>query len=275
MVKNYTYVEGLAQLVNEKLKPAGFKGDFFIKDFRDPGAVHCDYCGAALRYKWYSVTDESNEEDFVFEEAFGIGSTCAGHVAKYVNISQSQLDKAIKFFGKYKALCKEAKTDQAVLLKISELDGKIRELKRTIDAKRRQKREEERGQQAELYKQICKVALTGNGFAESLKDWYDSGRSLTPKQVAAFKRMVEREPLNSTHVKETAQQREIDLRADRALLNKLDGVSMWSKHREFIDSIANRVFVQNRPLSQRQLDYARSIVDRYRRQIAQPEVQVH
>ena len=119
----YKYVEGLAEIAR-RLR-SSFNG-ITIKDFKAP-VKFCDYCGARIRYKIF------------FMEGFGVGSECASHILKYLDMPVERLEFALKFFREYQELCEKAGVEPEAELKLRELDEKIKEirkLKKMIEQKK-------------------------------------------------------------------------------------------------------------------------------------------
>jgi len=122
-MRDYSYVEGLAKIARRL--HSGFDG-ITIKDFKAP-IEFCDYCGTKIRYKIF------------FEEGFGLGSECASHVLRYLDMPPERLDLALKFFKEYQDLCRKAGRKPEVEMRLRELDEKIKEirkLKKMIEQKK-------------------------------------------------------------------------------------------------------------------------------------------
>ncbi len=169
-MKNYGYLSGLAEL-SQSIDSA--KVEVYMEDH--PNGDHCDYCGAHLRYK--NFFDDG-------KTCIGIGSCCAEHVFRYMNLPPEMVTKAITFFKKYQELALRAKTDPVARLDLKNLDKAIADLRAKIEA--------QKADLALAHKdEINELLNTGNTSDWERSFLADCRVMMTPKMEKLFNRVKE------------------------------------------------------------------------------------
>jgi len=181
-MRDYSHVEGLAKIARRL--HSSFDG-ITIKDFKAP-VEFCDYCGARIRYKIF------------FTESLGLGSDCASHVLKYLDMPVERLEFALKFFREYRELCEKAGVEPEAELKLRELNEKIKEirrLKKMIEQKKLERADKNQDkidfcmrrrrwlrQREIMFLESCKFAMTEK-MEKILNEIYEKAKKIPEDEV--------------------------------------------------------------------------------------------
>jgi len=178
-----SHIDGIVEKVGN-LYDDGYRHiDTYMIDTGKGRSSNCDYCGTAIRYEFWLRFSKGNKDengDITVGFEFKVGSTCVEHFQDY--LSSFEVDKVMDKFKEYGDLVEEYDTDYDKEVSISELDDRIKEIKKMRRIKKA------KDNYPEVYDFLSKkVESTDNDFYESLyNDLVYKGR-LTENQYNAIK----------------------------------------------------------------------------------------